>query len=581
MSQLTKGVFDDALPTLSVKDISGGLNTMDGALSLASNQTPACSNVIGFPGRTLYIGGYNSYTPLDAGVQSDGGWQYYDTNGAKHIIVWAGGNMYDTVNGIKTTIATSVYLAGQNIGKIDQNGMLYWSTLTVPIQVYDGVTTVPVISSTMTGVVAIPASDYLTSYAGSILAANPTIGGIKNPGAILGSNVNDPTTFIGANLTQCGSNNYIRFLIPMGVAAVGIPPTSSVMVGGAQTLILAQGAFNSFKLNDVNVTEGCKDGQSAEYIPTGDLLGAVMYLGNDNQFWWTNGITSECVSKQNLDFFNSLIQSSQQNNPNQKFCGGYNARYQYYICDLGTNQQLIYRWATKAWYMVNGWPSGVYINGTSGLGFPQNYVASNTTASTSLPSAVYAVGQDNAFMGGVVPSIFFNTALLHANSPDMDKEWQWVTLLMNNIVPAAYNITAVGLPVADAYTPTTNTLRFSNPAQIAYMQAATWDVSKWDASTWGAGGTYVAQSPYPASGMLSVPVPASLWVPYSTNQPLRSSAASFNISWTQGGVSGALPSFDILGFDTRYKTLGHYTIGGQTYTAESGASGYSTSYPFQ
>jgi hypothetical protein len=351
------GDFDTALPILKMADISAGLNTQDGILQLPSNQTPACSNVFGFNNRTLYVGGYNSYTALDTGVQGDGGWQFYDQNGAKHLIAWAGGNMYDTVNGVKTTIATSCYIAGQNIGKIDQNGLLYWSTLTVPIQVYNGSTTVPVVMNPVTvGAGPIPASDYLTSYAGSIIAANPVIGGVANPGSILGSDVNDPTSFVTANLTATGSNNYIRFLIPMGVANVGIPPTSSVMVGGSSALILAQGAFNSFKLADVNVPQGCKDGQSAQYIPTGDLLGAVIYLGNDNQFWLTDGITGDCVSYQNLDYFNGLIQTSLQDDVLQKFCGGYNSRYQYYICDLGTNMQLIYRWRQKAWYLVNGWP---------------------------------------------------------------------------------------------------------------------------------------------------------------------------------------------------------------------------------
>lgn len=581
MSQLTQGVFDDSLPSLPIKDISGGMNTQDGALSLASNQTPMCQNVIGFPGRTIYAGGYNLYTALDTGVQGDGGWQFYDNNGAKHLIVWAGGNMYDTVNGVKVTIATGCYQAGQNIGKIDQNGNLYWSTLTVPIQIYNGTTTIPVVNSMATGAVAIPASDYLCSYAGSIIAANPVIGGTPNPGSLIGSNVNDVTTFIGANLTQCGNNNYIRFLMPMGVAAVGIPPTSSVLVGGKNVLILAQGAFNSFKLNEVNVTEGCLDGQSAQYIPTGDLLGAVTYLGNDNQWWWTNGITGECITKQILDFCNLTIQTALQTDINQKFWGAYNARYQYYICDLGINQQLIYRWQTKAWYLIVGWPSGVYINGTTGLGFPANYVCSNTSGALSVASGVYQVGQDNALMGSVVPSVFFNTPYMHANDPTMDKEWQWVTLEMNNNFPCSYNVSATGMPVANGYVPTSNILKFSNPALLAMANTTgIWDVSKWDVATWGAGGTFMNQVPYPASGMFSVPVGVSTWVPYATNQPLRSGAISLKISWTQGGITGALPSFDTLGLNLRYKPLGHYTIGGQTYTAESGFAA-SGSYPFQ
>jgi len=581
MAAKTKGVLDDALPILKIPDISGGLNTQDGILDLASNQTFACQNVIGFPKRTIYAGGYELYTALDTGVDGDGGWEYFDSNGAKHLIAWAGGNMYDTVNGTKTTIATNCYIAGQNIGKIDQNGMLYWSTLTVPIQVFNGVTTTPVVSSGGVGVGPIPASDYLCSYAGSIIAANPVISGTQYVGAIIGSNVNDPTSFVTANLTQCGNDNYIRFLIPMGVAAAGIPPTGSIMIGGSIDLILAQGAFNSFKLNEVNLPQGCKDGQSAQYIPTGDLFGAVVYLGNDNQYWWTNGVSGECISLQNLDYFNSLIQSALQYDVLQKFWGGYNAQYQYYYCDLGQNNQLAYRWRQKAWYYLQGWPSGPIINGTSGLGFPTNYTVANQFGALGVAAGVYATGQPNAFMGGSIPAIFYNTAYMHANDPSMTKEWQWATLLMNNVFPASYNVYAVGLANATGHIPVSNTLQFSNPQLINFMAQAEWDVSKWDVGVWGSGGGYETQMPYPASGMLSEPVAASVWLPNGANQPLRSSAVSFNISWTNGGIASALPSFDVLGFDTRFKPMGHYTTGGAQYSAESGANNFGTSYPFQ
>ena len=90
----------------------------------------------------------------------------------------------------------------------------------------------------------------------------------------------------------------------MGVAAGGVPPTNSIMIVGSEFLILAQGAVNALKLNSVNVPMGCQDGNSVAYIPTGDLLGAVIYLGNDNQFWETNGITGDCVSKQLLNWLN-------------------------------------------------------------------------------------------------------------------------------------------------------------------------------------------------------------------------------------------------------------------------------------
>lgn len=568
MAQKTKGVFDDALATLPMLDIQGGMNTQDGALSLASNETPMCNNVIGFPGRTIYVGGYNLLTGLPSGDTGDGGWQFYDINNAKHIIAWAGGNMFDTVNGIQTLIASGVYNGGQNIGRGDANGVLYWCTATTPLQMYDGATNSAVISSGDTGAVAIPTGTCLCIYAGSVVIGNPGIGGFANPGSIIASNVNDPTTFLGTTLTATGENNFVQFLIPMGVSAAGVPPTSSIMIGGKQTLILAQGPVNSFKLNDVNVPQGCQDGNSAQYIPTGDLLGAVIYLGNDNQWWNTNGISGDCITKKILDFCNLTIQANIQENVVQRFWGAYNARYQYYLCDLGQNQQLIYRWQTKAWYLIQGWPSGAYINGTTGIGFPTNYSVANGVNSPG----VYQVGQDSESFGGVIPNIFFQTPYLHANTKTITKEWQWFNLLMNNTVPAAYQVVATGLSTQNGFTPITNPLVFMNPEfAVALGNTGIWDVSKWDQAIWGGGETFTTQMPYNAAGMLTVPVPADgEWVLFDTTQPLRSPAVSFKISWTNGGNANALPGFDILGAETRYKQMGHYTTGGPLYSAESG-----------
>lgn len=585
MAQITKGDFDSALPAFKMADISGGMNTMDGALSLGSNMTPICANVIGFTGRTLYAGGYYKYTTSGSTAAADAGWQFYDVNNAKHLIEWRGGNMYDTVNGVLVTIATGVYIAGQNVGKVDQNGILYWVTPTTPLQAYNGSSNAPVVSSAAVGaIVGMPTGSYMCSYAGSLVVGNPGINGSPNPGTFIPSNVNDPTTFLGANLTQTGSNNYVQAMIPMGVAAEGVPPTNSIMILGTTNIILAQGAVNSLKLNSVNIPVGCLDGNSAVYIPNGDLLGAVTFLATDKQFWWTNGITGECISMQILDYVNINIQNAKDVNPNQRFFGSYNGRYQYYICDLGVGggSQLIYRWRQKAWYQTIGWPSGVYIEGTTGLGFPCNYVASGD----SNVAGMYLVGQDNINFNGVQPQIYFNTPYIHANDATVDKEFQYCSLIMNNIIPAAYNVYGYGLPRANGSILQSNTLKFMNPSLQAAMSANTgvWDVSKWDSGAeWAPGLTHATltnptEVPYTASGMLSVPVPKSIWTPNATTQPLRSQAVSFNISWTPNGVTNAIPTFDIFGFQARYKQMGHATVGGETYSAESGAAG--TSYPF-
>lgn len=577
MARLGGTGSDDTMPAVTVRDIAAGLNTHDGILNLPPNMTFSSANVIAFEGRTLYIGGFSEIVAAGIATGADASQQFYDANGGKHILEWRGGNLYDTVNGVLTTIGTAVYDPGSAIGHADQGGILYWCTNNVPLQACNGVTTVPVVSSSKVGAVAIPTGTYLTFYAGSLIVANPGIGGVQNPGSILPSNVNDTTTFIGANLTATGANNFLQAMISMGVAAGGVPPTNSVMLLGSQSLILAQGPVNSFKLNSVNIPMGCQDGNSAQYIPTGDLLGVVIFLGNDNQFWMTNGITGECVTSKLLDFLNVTIEQNKEINPNQRFSGCYNARYQYYLCDLGQNLQMAFRWKNKAWYQVVGWPSGFYCNGTTGVGFPANYVASSS--STTSPG-MYLTGQDNTSFNGITPSIFFQTGYQTAGDESMMKEWQYVNLTMNNQIPTAYQVTAIGIANSGNTNPVSNPLVFLNPTAIAAVMSpyATWDVSKWDQGLWGPGLTSQPQTPFIAQGLFTAPVPVTPWTAPGLTQPLRSSAVTFKIAWTTNGVANAIPNFDIFNFKVRYKEMGRLMVGGAQYSNESGTSG--TAFPF-
>lgn len=571
MPQVMHGVLDDVLPTLRIGDFSGGINTMEGALSLSSNETPDCQNVIGFPGRLLYVGGTNNVTALPVGLNNgDGGIQFYDSNNAKHIIVWADGNMYDTVNGTRTLINSSIYTAGQNIGRTILNSILYWSTLTTAMRSYDGTTEAPVVSSGAAGAVAIPKSDYLCTYAGSIIAANPTIGSTKNPGSIIPSNTNDPTTFIGANQSNLGNNNVMQALVPMSVSAGGIPPTSSVMCVGSVGLVLAQGAINALKLQNVNYPIGCRDGNSVSYIPTGDLLGNVIYLGNDNQLHESNGITTKMLTSKILNLINKFITDSLTANPNQRFSSTYNSRYHYYLLDTGGDIQLAYKWtmmpdgSTRAgFFKINGWPSGMYFAGTSGVGFPTNYVVVNGSDAPGM----YEVGVDGDNFNGVQPNVYYNTPLLHANDPSMMKEWQWFNIAFNNSTQTDYTVDSTGLTDASNTQITGNQITLKAPVNTgAAGSGAIWDIDKWDVGLWASSASSITQSPTIGSKMLTGSAKDALG--NTVNMPLRSSAMSYKIAWKALNTN-SVATFDITNISTRYKPMGHYMTGGATGSAEA------------
>ena len=569
MAKKLQGALDDSLSDLKIIDFSGGLNTMEGALSLSSSETPDCQNVLGFPGRLLYVGGTTLDTALPSHYQGDGGTQFYDANNAKHLIGWANGNMYDLVNGILLLIRPLIYTPGQNIGHTILNSTLYWCTASVPMRYYDGSTEGPVISSGATGSVDIPAGTCMCTYAGSIIIGNPNIAGVLNAGAIIPSNVNDPTTFLGANETTLGNSNSIQALIPMSVEAGGIPPTSSIMCVGEVGLVLAQGSTNAFKLQNINYPIGCTDGNSAVYIPTGDILGNVVYLGTDNQFHESNGITTKLISSKILNLMNALVSNAVVTNPAQRFFATYNKRYHYYLCDMGNDVQMIYKWtimadgSTKAgFFKVSGWPSGVYFGGTTGAGLPTNYVIANGTDTAGL----YEVGVDGSNFNGVQPVIYYNTPYMHANDVSIMKEWQWVNLTFNNQQPVQYVLSPTGLTNAANVIIAGNPITFQAPQNSATAGASVWDQATWDVNVWGNIPNLPLQTPAIASKMLSATAKDALG--NTVNMPLRSSAITVNIAW-QARNPNSVASFDITNLGLRYKGMGHYMTGGSTGSAEA------------
>ena len=105
MVKKATGALDDALNTLVINDFSGGLNTYCSALSLKSNESPDCLNVVPFIGRLLYRGGWLNYASIAAAA--DQLYAFYDADGNKHLVVWANGNLYDVISGTAVLIASA------------------------------------------------------------------------------------------------------------------------------------------------------------------------------------------------------------------------------------------------------------------------------------------------------------------------------------------------------------------------------------------------------------------------------------------------------------------------------------------
>jgi len=556
----SRGGADAARP-IQITDFSAGLNSMYGGLSLGLNEALAdnTQNVIGIPGRAFYCGGFTSRCVLSS-TAPDNAYQFSDASSVKHQMVWRDGNLYDAVSGTETLVETSAYTAGEDVGRVDRNGILYWCSASTAMRKWIG-------SGAPTAVSAGPKGTYLTSFAGSIIVANPTPdGSTYQPGAFLPSNVNSET-FNTSNMVQVGTDfsGIISFVLPMGVSAYGIAPSQSILVGKtAGSLHLYTGALGNQAESLVNCPVGCMDPHSAAYIPSPTLFGEVMFLGTDAQLWLTNGVTAEPISEKNQSWVFSLFTTARSALSTQRFFATYNNRYQYYLIDLGNNQQLIYRWKTKSFFFINGWPSGCYIQGTDTNGFATNFVA----ATSAYTAGFYQVGMDATDFGGVAPTITYQTPYLHGGDPELEKEWLWVALATRNL-GMTYEVTGSGMRRADGTAKTSRILTFADSAAAGDPSAGMWDVGQWDVMKWGSDSTVSNIPPQIKHGMIAMDVAASAWVPTGVTQPLRSGAISFSISWKD---TGDAPQFDILGLFARYIPRGRRTVGGQKYSAQSGRS---------
>lgn len=548
----SQGVLDDELKQLNINDMSGGLVTAYGPLSLGPNQTPDSLNIFAYLGKLLFRGGFASFSTLPA--NADGNFTYVDTSGTQHLMAWSNGNLYDYRTGAPVLIAAAVYTAGQQIAHATLNGIMYWATLTVPLRQYDGTTEMAVPNSGGAGVVAPPACNWLLTYAGSLVAVYPVPSGVPEPSSFMWSDVNDPTTWFGTAIQTVGSNDgsicnfgLLMGIIPGAATTTGVPSTRQLMIGKSSgNIFLYQGALGTLQENAVPSPVGAQDGNSAVYIPNTDGTGSVMFLGNDGQFYLTNGSNCLPASLNIQNQVNKMMSDALVLNPNQRFYATYNAQFQYYMCDFGNNQQLVYKWDTKAWWLFSGWPSGPYTIARAPNGLPTIFVAG------SLTPGVFQLSLSQTNDNGAPIVAYYTTPYLHGGKPEREKIFYTTTVFCNS-VGIAYQVTATTAVRMDGTTQTTRPLNFHDPAFGAAAApsgvGAVWDVSKWDQSQWGGGvPSQINAYPFaPMRGRLVVLSVGSDWVPPGIAFVCRSSAILLKIAWLAG-----IPDFQITGLNVSF-----------------------------
>jgi hypothetical protein len=577
--KLTKGAF---------ADFSGGWVVYTGALALAGNQSPDMLNVVPFPGRLTYRGGTSKYSTLP--YVADATYQFYDTNEANHFAVWAGGNLYDCISGTPVLIAASVYspstipTEGLRIGRVDLNGILYWSNQTVALQFWNPVTAthgaVP-----QTGSSLVPSSPYLTIYTNSIVACGvnftPATPSAFQPNVFSWSAFDAPGNWTAANSQAVGPNNsgHLEFGMPFGIAEIGVNPFRTLIMGRAdQGLYAYTGALGSLTEALINCPVGCLDEASVQFLPSAEAFGTIIFLGTDGQFWATNGVTAYPISLPVLPILSAAIESALATNPSQRFNSSYNEKSQYYWCDVA-GTQYVYKWDLKCWSKFQGWPTGptfvVNSGGVVNFGVPTMYVASNNTANLGL----FKIAQDGLTDNGSPPNVYYQSPYLHFGNLESFKEFEWAAIHTYN-TGTNYSVNGQSNLDADGNFTQSTTLLLNQPGTggVNYFIL---DHSLLDGTDVLAPATVFSVgtgTPLIMHGRLSVPVtPTS---PYlqgikGLTERLRGVACSFTISYAGGTMD-----YELIGLEVRYKDNDEYKrSGGKKFSAQNGISTVSPYMP--
>lgn len=567
MPRAPQNEIDDSYLKILLPDFSGGLDQYIGAISLPLNKSPDMLNVVPFPGRLKYRGGYSQYCPMTATADQAGA--FYDNAGIKHFPTWAGGNLVDTVSGAVVNVELGVYTAGEKVGFVILNGVLYWSTKTVPLRFWNPAagTSGAVVQ---TGVSPPPASPYLFLYTNAIVALGVKYGAAAYQPTVMGwSHVNDPTNWDASDSQAVGERNgsALEFGIVLGIANTGVPPTRTFIVARSDRGILSYtGALNSLQENALNCPVGCRDGASAQFIPGADGFGDVIFLGTDNQFWKTNGINCVVASLNISPLLTSQAGYALSVNPDARFWSGYNERYVYYFCNIG-DFQFVYKWDMDCWTLFSGWTNGPVFQSTDNSGVPALYCASND----SLRKGVNQLGLAGQADGNTPPSIYYSSPYIHAGDPELLKLWHWLALFAYN-TGTIYKITARGFSRGNDGT-------FQQTTEINLQSApggATGNVFILDVSILDGPGVLVppgslaaASAPVMMHGRL-----VSEFVPEEDSmlrgitglfEELKATAVQVTVAY-----NGGLLDFDILGLQLRYMNRGYRREGGNEYDAEMG-----------
>lgn len=548
-----KGNLDDVMQRYVVTDFSGGLNSELDKGDLPENTLADCQNVKFFPGRAVGRDGYiERVTGLAA--NADGIFFFYDANGARRLVVFTNGALYDCTDFTATLVASSVYTAGYRVTAAVLNAKLYFSdgytihTIgadVTGIRYYDPATslvTAPgLITSGGGGTIPTPACKVMLSYNGAlVLGCIKYTGGTSSTSAVMWSNTNDPTTIYGTSIYQIGQGQggEVNTLVAFGVASVGITPFQAIFVGKSeQGVYLLKGALTVTDLSSsiINAPVGVIDGASAQFIPGPDGSGYVVWLGTDRRVWYTNGVISQELSAPIRSELAAAV-STAISSGTYKFTSARNNADYMYTLDVGSDIQYCYNWDLKNWTRYSGWPSGYWASGKDSSSQDVMYVVDD--AARLLQANIGLTD------GGTAINPYVETGWTNVGDSEVLKVWRWLYVAYRTDTGVVDFIATPNLGVG---TPATGTL--TPEAVTGSSSDLIWGVGLWGSAVWGGVGV-TTFAPYKSKKRITVPVSGT-----SERELLK--GYDVKMRFTQS-VTGA--RFEILGFALLYTTRGRIRV---------------------
>lgn len=500
-----KNNLDDALKEVRIVDFSGGLNSEADPQDLDVNTSPDCLNVkLTKPGRVI---GRDGFVARVTGLPADpDGIAYFnDSNGARRLAIWAGGNLYECTSYVAVAVSTGIYTAGNRITCAHLNSILYYSdgyTITgsgataYGIRKWDPAagTDGGLISSGSAGTIPTPACKAMTVYAGQLVVTNlKYTDGTTAKDTIIPSNVNDPTTIVGTNAIRVGQGQggEINVVMPFGVSSVGVTPYRALFVGKSEFgVFLLKGSLSSAEEVLINCPTGVLDGATAKFVPIAGVGGAIVFLGKDGKVYQTTGVTSEELSGPIRSELAQYVADQISASATSIFTAVMNYQDFQYVLDLGGGRQYCFDYDRKCWTKYDGWPSGYWVDARDGNGQQTIYCADIENAQMCQVN----IGLDD---GGTTINHYWKTPFMSAGDSNVLKIWKFIY--------AAFMTDTGGLSV----TATVNLGRGSaatvtlTPSSYAEGSSSRWDIAQWDSGQWVASSS-MSYTPYKAKGRLMI-----------------------------------------------------------------------------